>query len=128
MGEDEKPPSAGAPASADKTKEKPLWALDSQEQRLLWITFVGGVASIVVSAAILGVSIALARWLVTSHPSTPIWVDLVILLVSGSALAAVLIIRWRLTSGLWLRLIILAFFLCFITVILTWIGVAAGVK
>ena len=121
MGEDDKPPIAA------KTRERPFWVLDSQEQRLLWITFVGGVASIVVSAAILGVAVALARWFVARNTSTFAWINLVFLLVCGSFLTF-LMIRWRIVPRRWLRWVAAIFFLIFATVILVWIGIAAGVK
>lgn len=42
-------------------EERPLWVLTRDEQRLLWITFAGGFASIVAGAACIGVAISLAR-------------------------------------------------------------------
>jgi hypothetical protein len=49
------------PQPAPTPEERPLWKLDRSEQRILAITFVGGVASIVVAAVIIGTAIALAR-------------------------------------------------------------------
>jgi hypothetical protein len=46
------------PASQDR----PLWSLSRDEQRILAITFVGGLASIILAAGIIGAAIALGRW------------------------------------------------------------------
>lgn len=43
-------------------EDRPLWQLSRDEQRILLITFAGGLASIVVGAAIIGASLALARY------------------------------------------------------------------
>jgi len=48
-------------ASAPKVAERSLWKLSRDEQRILMITFVGGLASIVVGACVIGGLIALAR-------------------------------------------------------------------
>ena len=42
-------------------EERRLWELSLDEKRILLVTFLGGVASIVVGAAIVGAGIALAR-------------------------------------------------------------------
>jgi hypothetical protein len=50
------------PRPAPTTADRPaLWRLDREEQRLLFVTFVGGAASFVVGASIVGAAIALAR-------------------------------------------------------------------
>lgn len=54
-------------ASAPKVVERPLWVLSRDEQRVLIITFVGGLASIIASVCVLGGAIALARWMRASH-------------------------------------------------------------
>jgi hypothetical protein len=46
------------PADGDRL----LWSLNRDEQRLLWITFVRGLASILVGAAVIGGAIAVARY------------------------------------------------------------------
>lgn len=51
---------ASEPESADE--ERPAWRLSRDEQCLLWITFLGGVGSIVAGAAILSLTIGLGRW------------------------------------------------------------------
>jgi hypothetical protein len=47
--------------SASVPEERPLWKLDRGEQRILLITFVGGVGSIIVGAFFIGIAIALGR-------------------------------------------------------------------
>jgi hypothetical protein len=47
----------GAPAG----KQRPIWKLNRDEQRTLIITFVGGLASIIFGAVILGSAIAVAK-------------------------------------------------------------------
>jgi hypothetical protein len=50
------------PQPAPTTEDRPpLWRLDRGEQRLLFVTFVGGAASFVVGAAIVGTAIAVGR-------------------------------------------------------------------
>jgi hypothetical protein len=49
------------PQPAAAPEERSLWQLDRGEQRVLLITFVGGVASIVAAALIVGGAIAIAR-------------------------------------------------------------------
>jgi hypothetical protein len=46
---------------------RPLWELNRDEQRTMFITVVGGLGSIILGAVFLGVVIALARFLKT-HP------------------------------------------------------------
>lgn len=43
-------------------EERPAWKLDRNEQRMLVITFIGGLASIIVGACLIGGAIALARY------------------------------------------------------------------
>jgi hypothetical protein len=42
--------------------DRPVWSLSRDEQRTLAITFVGGLASIIIGAGVIGASIALGRW------------------------------------------------------------------
>jgi hypothetical protein len=43
-------------------RDRPLWSLSRDEQRILLITFAGGLGSIVVGAAMVGVAFALAHY------------------------------------------------------------------
>ena len=61
MDDNEQQPAPITEASAPQVAERPLWVLSRDEQRVLIITFVGGLASIVVGAGIIGVAIALVR-------------------------------------------------------------------
>ena len=51
----------GEPA-AKSDQQRPLWVLAPDEKRMLLITFAGGLASIVVGAALIGAALALARF------------------------------------------------------------------
>jgi hypothetical protein len=55
---------------ADNTGDdgRPLWQLSRDEQRVLLITFVGGLASIMVGAALVGVAFVLAHYEQKIHP------------------------------------------------------------
>ena len=50
-------------ASAPQVAERPLWVLSRDEQRVLIITFAGGLASIVAGVGVVGGAIALVRGL-----------------------------------------------------------------
>lgn len=49
-------------------RESELWELSADEKRLLLITFVGGLASIVLGAVMIGAALALTRWEAHRHP------------------------------------------------------------
>jgi hypothetical protein len=49
------------PRPAPTPEEQPLWKLDRGEKRVLFITFVGGLASLIAAAVIIGGGIALAH-------------------------------------------------------------------
>lgn len=59
--DNEQPPAPIRQASAPLAVERPLWEMSRDEQRLLIITFVGGLASIVAGACVIGGPIALVR-------------------------------------------------------------------
>ena len=67
MEDNEQPPAPITEASAPEAVERPLWELSRDEQRLLIITFVGGLASIVAGACVIGGAIALVRALKPTH-------------------------------------------------------------
>ena len=56
-------PAPTSEASAPKVAERPLWELSRDEQCVLIITFVGGLASIVAGVCVVGGAIALVRGL-----------------------------------------------------------------
>jgi len=63
MEDNEQPPAPITEASAPEVVERPLWPLSRDEQRVLIITFVGGLASIVAGACVIGGAIAMTRYL-----------------------------------------------------------------
>jgi hypothetical protein len=67
MEEHEQPPASIREASAPQVAERPLWELSRDEQRVLIITFVGGLTSIVAGVCIVGGAIALVRGLRAIH-------------------------------------------------------------
>ena len=67
MEDDEQPPGPITEASAPQVVERPLWKLSRDEQRILIITFVGGLASIVAGVCVVGGAIALGRGLRAIH-------------------------------------------------------------
>jgi hypothetical protein len=74
---------------AATSEERPLWKLDRNEQRVLLITFVGGVASLIVSAFIIGAAIALAH---ATHATKPVTNGVGNAISVGSAIALVLMV------------------------------------
>ena len=136
-------PSNESDAEEPPEGHRPVWALSRDDQRTLWITFVGGLGSIVVGAAAIGGAIALAHHL--TGPERPHGSYVPLLRLTGAALAVfalsivlLLIVRWRnrtfkpdrgdhalLVAGvatIWLTGLFCAFLL------LVWTGVAAGIK
>jgi hypothetical protein len=96
-----------------------------EDWRLLVITFAGGLGSIVIGAAMLGLAVALAR---SEHPgdNASTW-------FFDVALPIVLLIGWvwwlRERNKKWYDYLGLCFLgVSLVIVILTWIGVVAGIK
>jgi hypothetical protein len=52
----------GERAGPRSAGERSVWSLSRDDQRLLWITFLAGLASLIVAAATIGAAIAVARW------------------------------------------------------------------
>ena len=65
--------------STPEIVEPPLWRLSRAEQHALCIAFVGGAASVVVGAAVIGGSIALARGLKAVQLPVPGLINLTLL-------------------------------------------------
>jgi hypothetical protein len=61
MEDNEQPSASIVEASAPQVAQRSLWDLSRDEQRILIITFVGGLASIVVDACVIGGAIGIAR-------------------------------------------------------------------
>jgi hypothetical protein len=122
--------------------DKRLWELSRDEQRLLLITFAGGLASIVVGAVMVGGSIALAQYWrhngglsgLAIYTATNVAVVLAswstVRLVQGSKDRTVLVIgrfpALLISRVVWTLAILTSILLA--SVLLTWIGVGAGVK
>ena len=106
--------------------DRPLWRLTPDEQRVLLITFAGGVGSIVVGAGVIGLALVLAR-----HDRAP----LSTLAVATVGVLAVLLAMRFINSVVepprgqkWIGDIgvIVGVAGC-VVLVLTWIGIAAGV-
>jgi hypothetical protein len=122
MEDDEQPPASSTEASAPQG----LWGMSRDERRLLMITFVGGLASIVAGVCVVGAAIALVRGMRAIH--IPLGYLVAFTLVYASFL--IWITQFRRKPGpmpmvsliLWL-LIYVALAIC----LLAWIGLAAGI-
>ena len=106
--------------------------MSRDEQRLLWITFVGGLASILVGAGIIGAAIVFARYEVRQNSVT--WLAVVTLATP------VAVVLWRIVDRLtrdpepsksdqWSNRIVTGLLTVLVCVeALAWLGFAAGVK
>ena len=119
-------------------QERPLWKLNRDEQRVLLITFVGGLASIIAAAVIIGSAIAIARYERSFNSSTGLAAGTIA--TGGFAIWSIYellsppspeLLPSRRPKGLAGRLVVLYMFTLtaptFCILILTWIGIAAGV-
>jgi hypothetical protein len=107
----------------------PLWALSAAEWRLLVITFVGGLGSIVAGACVIGGAIALARR--DKHFDPGQWGLTTALALVGLVLALVMFRYFPPDDRVdrWLKQGTIAVFgFGVVFALLVWIGVAAGVK
>jgi hypothetical protein len=98
----------------------------TEEWRLLIITFVGGLASIIVGAGALGLAVVLAR---KEHPGNDVqtWIGFVAAPLTTVCGIVILVLLGALKSWWWRALIAFGT-LTVIIITLTWIGVAAGIK
>ena len=120
------------PPPAPPPEDRPLWKLDRGEQRVLLITFVGGVASIVTAACVIGGAIAADRALARVQHGHINWVteatDTGILLVIGVGTLFLTRRRHRTKGMNWIpayAAVIYGLLLAFS--LLIWIGLAAGI-
>lgn len=112
---------------ADETdgKERPLWQLTRNEQRLLLITFVGSLAAIVCGAAVIGLALALARYEAHVHSS---WSSLLGSLAAGvvtTGIVVAYVLGGNGQAGKVLGMLFLALYWSFY--VLWLIGIAAGI-
>lgn len=118
-------------------EERSLWSLSPDEQRLLLITFVGGLASIVAGVVAVGIAIAVARRTESLHSRLNLAITSAVVIASAvvgqiARLRAKraptrsrrwdLALSWTSTALLWTLIGALTLF------VLIWVGVAAGVK
>jgi hypothetical protein len=133
MEDNEHPPAPAMEASAPEVVERPLWQLSRDEQRVLIITFVGGLASIVAGASVIGGAIALVRWQRGQHlphplgfliGATAVSICLAVYDVYNRHRAARLPVRFKPPSYLYMWLV---FWPPVFVFLLVWIGLAAGI-
>jgi hypothetical protein len=108
------------------TEKQPNRLLAPEEWRLLLITFAGGLASIIVGAAVIGAALALARYQARSgHPFSGIWLST----LGSVMIASTAIYAWRKRwlEG-WVFWLLGIGFIGVGLTMLWWIGVAVGVK
>lgn len=128
----------GASAMADDEQERPLWKLSRDEQRVLFITFIGGLASVIAAAVIIGLALAIARYErgVSSLPelaaytvATGVFAVLGIYLLLSPRPPTLLPPgrAKRLVKTLIILYIFTLTVAAFCVFILTWIGIAAGI-
>ena len=121
-------------ANLDKpSDDTPIWNLTRDEQRILWITFLGGLGSIVAAALIIALALAVARSLFPlQHPTGGLIIVLLTLLVCGGVelfIAPDMVRRARGYKRLYrvLVYVLIGTLALAITVfLLTLVGVAAG--
>ena len=116
-----------------KHGDRPVWSLTRDEQRILAITFVGGLASIVAGVMIVGLSLALLRYEGPPHGHTTSSFLLsqgIVTVIAAIGTGAYISTRRQPTTlhsvtwtGIGIALVVTD-----IVVTLTWVGLAAGVK
>lgn len=112
---------------AHKGEDRSVWWLSRDDQRLLWITFAGGLASILVGAGLIGLAITFAR-----HWSSSPGLEFATLSFAIGAAGGFGSSRAKYFPGNRSPLLYKLLFgvclagLCFVALI--WVGVAAGVK
>ena len=131
MQDNEQPPAPSTEAAAAQEGDpRPFWDLSRDDQRLLIITFVGGLASIVAGACVIGGAIALVRGLRAIHTSLVFWFVLAILTE-----IALEVMYWgfyarRNLQRPWPRHVFifwLSFWVVSSILLLAWVGLAAGI-
>ena len=115
---------------ANDNQDRPLRKLNRDEQRVLLITFIGGFASIIAAAVVIGLALAIARYERRFNSLSGLAAGTV---VTGAfaAWGTYLLLPPRRPKGLAGSLIVLYIFtlsaFSFCAFILTWIGIAAGI-
>lgn len=115
-----------APSQPDATPtEAPAssWAMSPAEWRLLMITFAGGLAPVVVGAAVLGLAVAAAKLARPSPGSPGGWLPVVALTIA-TAFVFVGELKWAVRKT---RLSVWYLGACLFFLSLVWIGLALGI-
>jgi hypothetical protein len=127
MEDNEQPPAPSTEASAPRVEERPLWEFSRDEHRVLIITFVGGVASIVVGASVIGGAIALVRAIKPAHSLLVFLIFITAVYILVVVLAAIAWNHWRRPGP---RVAGISWLLAWVglsILLLVWIGLAAGI-
>ena len=126
MEDNEQPPAPIAEASAPEVVDRPLWVLSRDEQRVLIITFVGGVASVVAGVCVVGGAIAVLRFL-RAQGDFSLWILVVATAVQISSMLVAARARrhglWSRTDSIWFLILCGGLGL----LLLVWTGVAADI-
>jgi hypothetical protein len=130
--DNEQQPALSAEAAAQQVPDRrELWDLSRDDQRLLIITFVGGLASLVAGACVIGGAIALVRGLRAIHHPLVFLIFLIFL----TAVDIFYMIRGfktrRSLQRPWPREVFIkwvSFWAGSSILLLVWIGLAAGIK
>lgn len=111
------------PDAAPTEAPASLWAMSPAEWRLLMITFAGGLASVVVGAAVLGLAVAAAKLVRLSLGNPVAWIPPV-----GLTIAAAYVFVGELTwARRKTRFNVWWIGLCLFFLFLVWIGLAIGI-
>ena len=128
------------PERAATDAERTLWQLSRDEQRVLIITFAGGLASILVGAVVLGGAVALAHYEETGNSLSSLAFGTGLAVALTALCTAVVLIMARLRRrgrrgeqliatvlGVMYLILLMPLALLLCLIILTWIGIAAGI-
>ena len=125
------PPAEEIESASDNEAAVPIWRLSDSEWRILLITVVGGVASVVISAVLIGGAIAFSRWLVSGKGFSGIFGGLVFVsAINFIALALFIHGYFHATDRKYStadNVLFIGNGIVSVFLTLTWIGIAAGI-
>jgi hypothetical protein len=123
MEDNEQQPAPSTEAPAPPPVERSLWPLSRDDQRSLMITFVGGLASIIAAACVIGGAIGMARAMKSGNSWLGyLWIFGIVALILCVVLANFAPSKWK-----WIRWLVILAFLPDIVSLLALIGLAAGI-
>ena len=99
--------------------ERSVWSLSRDEQRMLLITFAGGLGSIIAGVLFVGAALAVIR--VAGNGIAPL-IGVLAFVTFGQLVTMYVVVVTRSRSGVW------GVFLGLMYCLLLWVGLAAGVK